>query len=526
MLRHSFQLVFSNDSFIAQHFKTKILRELGTNQGLKKMDSSMQKKTSSIIVSLLIGILIISFMFTGYESISGSPDSVGKVGPYKIKIEEYQRAINQQMQFYQQVFKDQKMSNTQMESIKQSTFSSLINSKLSLILADKVGILPGGAEVKEFIRNQEYFKTDGQFDKNKYFAILANVGIPPKDYEEDMAQSIKLQSLQTVFANYPISKSYLADLKTLKEQSKVVTILMLDPTQLEKHIDVSEAEIATYLADENNSKKVQSVFDSKKSSLSIEEQVHANHILLNADEENASEIQKKADALMKQLNNSNFKELADKNTEDPSGKGQGGSLGWFGRGSMVPEFDKAVFAAKPGSIIGPVRTEFGFHLIQILEKKEGKVAIFDNFKHSLAKELIQKSKRNELAKLEAQLINEARGHSEKNNSTALANLASKYSLKIEKDKTINPIDDFTQLGLNAEQISQIFFSENKSSYEFKDGTKTVLVSINTQAKASVAKVEDEFEKELASSYARELNQKFLEQLKDDTNIKQNKRIQL
>jgi peptidyl-prolyl cis-trans isomerase D len=491
------------------------------------MDSSLQKKTSSIIVTILIGLIIISFMFTGYESISGSPDSVGKVGPYKIKIEEYQRAFNQQMQFYQQVFKDQKMSTQQMDNIKQTTYSSLVNSKLSLILADKIGLIPGTIEIKDFIREQEYFKTEGQFDKSKYFAILANVGITPKQYEEDMAQAIKQQSLQTIFSNYPLSKKYLEDLKALQTQSKTVNILNLDPSQLEKYIEVNDEEIKTYLADVNNVKKVESVFESKKNILNMPEQVRANHILLKADETNEAEVKAKAEALMKQLNTNNFKELADKNTEDPSGKGQGGSLGWFGRGRMVPEFENAAFAAKVGSIVGPVKTEFGFHLIQVLEKKEAKEAQFDGYKLSLAKELIQKSKRTEITALETKIMTEAKDYLQNGNSKSLGTLAARYNLKFDQDQTINPIDNFTHLGLNAEQVSQVFFTESKPVYEYKDGAKTILVGLSLQAVKAPAPIADaDFEKEQSSTFARELNQKVLEHLKEETSIKQNKNLVL
>lgn len=491
------------------------------------MDSSLQKNTSSIIVTILIGLIIISFMFTGYESINGTPDSVGKVGPYKIKIEEYQRAFNQQMQFYQQVFKDQKMSNSQMDNIKQTTYSQLVNSKLSLILADKIGLIPGAIEVKDFIREQEYFKTEGQFDKGKYFAILANVGITPKQYEEDMAQAIKQQSLQTIFSSYPLSKKYLEDLRTLQTQSKTVNIISVEPSQLEKFVSVTDDEIKAYLADANNVKKVESVFESKKSVLNMPEQVRANHILFKADESNEAEVKAKAEALMKQVNANNFKELADKNTEDPSGKGQGGNLGWFSRGRMVPEFEDAAFAAKAGSIVGPVKTEFGFHIIQVLEKREAKEAQFDGYKLSLAKELIQKSKREEITALETRIITEAKDYIQNSNTKALSTLAARYDLRFEKDQTINPIDNFTHIGLNAEQVSQIFFTESKPSYEFKETAKTTLIGFSLQAAKTPAPiVQADFEKEQSSTFARELNQKVLEHLKEETSIKQNKNIVL
>jgi parvulin-like peptidyl-prolyl isomerase len=78
-----------------------------------------------------------------------------------------------------------------------------------------------------------------------------------------------------------------------------------------------------------------------------------------------AEAQKLADKIAKEAhkNGADFAALADKYTEDPSGKGRGGKLGVFPRGRMVPEFDQATFALKPGEVSGPVETSFGYHII-------------------------------------------------------------------------------------------------------------------------------------------------------------------
>ena len=64
----------------------------------------------------------------------------------------------------------------------------------------------------------------------------------------------------------------------------------------------------------------------------------------------------------------NFADLAKRFSRCPSGK-KGGDLGWFGRGQMVPEFDVAAFEAEKGKVVGPVRTQFGFHLILVTDQK-------------------------------------------------------------------------------------------------------------------------------------------------------------
>ena len=83
-----------------------------------------------------------------------------------------------------------------------------------------------------------------------------------------------------------------------------------------------------------------------------------------------------------------FEEAASKYSSCPS-KEQGGNLGAFGRGMMVPEFEEAAFAAEIGKLTNPVKTQFGYHLILIDEKNEGKVKAFDEVKDAVVQQLIQ-----------------------------------------------------------------------------------------------------------------------------------------
>jgi len=90
-------------------------------------------------------------------------------------------------------------------------------------------------------------------------------------------------------------------------------------------------------------------------------EVHAAHILVKR-EDQAKEILAKINA------GDNFGEMAKKFSTCPSGK-KGGDLGWFTRGKMVKEFEKAAFEGQKGAIVGPVKTDFGYHLIKILEQR-------------------------------------------------------------------------------------------------------------------------------------------------------------
>lgn len=90
-------------------------------------------------------------------------------------------------------------------------------------------------------------------------------------------------------------------------------------------------------------------------------QVRAAHILVKS-EDKANELKGRIAA------GDSFAEIAKKWSECPS-KAKGGDLGWFGRGQMVREFEEAAFKAKKGEVVGPVRTQFGWHLIQVTDQR-------------------------------------------------------------------------------------------------------------------------------------------------------------
>ena len=118
------------------------------------------------------------------------------------------------------------------------------------------------------------------------------------------------------------------------------------------------------------------------------ETVHAKHILVDT-EEKALEIMEsivKGDAV--------FEDAAKEFSSCPS-NAQGGDLGEFGRGQMVPEFDQAAFEAEIGKVVGPVKTQFGYHLIKVEEKKEASVMPFDEVKAHIQGTLLQQ-KQNEV----------------------------------------------------------------------------------------------------------------------------------
>lgn len=139
-------------------------------------------------------------------------------------------------------------------------------------------------------------------------------------------------------------------------------------------ISVTEEELKAYY--ESNSQQFQKG-----------ETVSAKHILVD-DEETCNTILASIENGEK-----SFEDAARECSTCPSGS-KGGDLGTFGRGQMVKEFDEAAFAAEIGKIAGPVKTQFGYHLIKVEEKKEASTASFEEVKETIRRTLLQK-KQNE-----------------------------------------------------------------------------------------------------------------------------------
>ena len=105
---------------------------------------------------------------------------------------------------------------------------------------------------------------------------------------------------------------------------------------------------------------------------STPEQVRASHILLKTEGKDDAAVKKQAEELLAKVKaGADFAELAKKYSEDEASKAKGGDLDFFRKGQMVPEFDKAAFAMKPGEISDLVKTQFGYHIIKVVDKKAG-----------------------------------------------------------------------------------------------------------------------------------------------------------
>jgi peptidyl-prolyl cis-trans isomerase D len=188
----------------------------------------------------------------------------------------------------------------------------------------------------------------------------------------------------------------------------------------------------------------------------VPNRVHAQHILfmtVGKPDAEVDEIRKKAeDALKQAKKGAKFDELARKYSEDPGTKDKGGDLGWIVQGQTVPEFEKAAFSLQPGSISDLVKTQYGFHIIKVLEKETAHTKPFEEVKDSIRAPLMLAKADEQASKVADQLSAAIR----KSNRIPLAELAKEFNLQVSQTRAVAATDPLLELGNSAEVKDTIF----------------------------------------------------------------------
>jgi len=147
------------------------------------------------------------------------------------------------------------------------------------------------------------------------------------------------------------------------------------------------------------------VYNDAVKTMSDEQEVHARHILIRAaagDDKASKEAEDKIKAIIARLKKGeDFAKVASEMTEDPSGKANGGDLGYFTKEQMVPEFADVAFKLDKGQISEPVHTQFGWHVIKVEDKRKKPAPSFDEVKPQIEQYVTRKAQADLVTKLRA-----------------------------------------------------------------------------------------------------------------------------
>ena len=272
---------------------------------------------------------------------SGSimPDAmVAKVNGKEISAAMLNQQLNAMMQQYAQQVPPDQLSKLQ-PMLRQQAVAALVNQELLLEEADKEGISPSSDEIDaEFEKIVSQFPTREQFD-----AQLTQAGVTTDDLRSDLKRNLKIR-------------------------------LLIDK-QTPEGEEVTDQEVETFYA-ENTEQFEQP------------EQVEAGHILIKFGpedtEEQKAEKREKLVEIKKQIDEgADFSKLATDNSDDVGSAAQGGDLGYFGRGRMIPAFEEVAFALGTGEVSDIVETTFGYHLIKVTGHKDAGVVPLEEVKEQV-----------------------------------------------------------------------------------------------------------------------------------------------
>src|SRR5580700_9209396 len=256
---------------------------------------------------------------------------------------------------------------------------------------------------------------------------------------EDLAAKINPDEAE-IKAAYERNKA-----KYLVPEKRVVRYALADVNQIRQNTQVSDDEL-----------KVQYQQDIQQ--YQVPNRVHVDHILLmtvGKTPAEVEEIRQKAEDVLKQAKKgTNFEELAKKYSEDPGTKDKGGDLGWIIQGQTVAEFEKAAFSLPKASISDLVKTQYGFHILKIIDKESAHTKPFDEVKDSIRAPLLLTESDKQAGDVADKLSQAIR----QSNKVSLDDLAKQYHLTVGETRPVAVTDPLIELG-NSKEVKDAIFGQ-------------------------------------------------------------------
>ncbi len=341
-------------------------------------------------------------------------DAVASVEGRRITAGEFRRTYMNQLQQYQQAYGGQMNEQLLKQlGIDQRILQQMIDEQVALAEAERRGLGVTDDELRERIVTMPAFQEGGRFIGDaRYVQILRlqNPPMRPEEFEAQLRRAILVQKLRTAVTDWITLSDNDVDQEFRRRNEKVkLELVDFSADKFREGLTASDAELASYFDAHKDAYRVpekrkikyllidlqalrskvlvteqdaRRYYADNEQQFSTPEQVKARHILFKTGEgKNDEEVKKRAeDVLAKAKAGADFAELAKKYSEDDSNAKNGGDLGFFGRGAMVKEFEDTAFAMQPGQISDLVKTQFGYHIIKVEEKKPAEVRPFDQVK--------------------------------------------------------------------------------------------------------------------------------------------------
>jgi len=358
-------------------------------------------RNSKWLKYILVGIICVPFVFFGVSSYFGNhgPDYAAKVNGQKVSYNAFQSAAQQSQIQLRQTLGGQLPPGVDLGSIvNNQAMETVIRQEVLRQSTEGKGFAVGDEDLAQQILSVDAFNVEGVFNKERYSGFLQSRGMSAAEFEEQYRSDLLMQQFRNsvVGSGFALGDESKA-LEALRTQQRQASFIKFGTQAKADSIEVSDDEVQAHynenLASFNNPEKVkleylelrvedlmesvevtdgdlEGYFEQNKTQWVVEEKRDASHILLAVDSDASnSETEKKlaeAEALVTRINaGESIASLASEFSDDPGSADNGGSLGEFGRGVMLTEFEEAVYSMEIGDVSAPVKTDFGYHIIQL-----------------------------------------------------------------------------------------------------------------------------------------------------------------
>lgn len=472
-----------------------------------------------------LGLVVLTFVFFYVPDFLSPPtgtgasgDAVATVQGRPISVSDFQRAYNAQMaQFRNAYGGNMNTAMLRQLGLDRQVLQQMIDQQAVIAEATRLGISATDAEVRERIMNIPAFQENGQFIGEQRYRQLLRLQRPPitpAQFEDEIRNSVILDKMRATLTEWITVSDAEAETEYRRRNEKVTLELVSFPSvSFLDQVQASDAEVAawyeqnkeTYRIGErrkvryllldvqairNNitvpEQDIQRAYRQNIDQYSQPEQVRASHILLNTEGKDEQAVRARAEQLLAQIKaGGDFSALAKANSQDPASASKGGDLDFFGRGRMVPEFETVAFTLPVGQLSELVRTQYGFHIIKVTDKKAAEVQPLDAVRPQITEQLKFERAQTRVQDLATAVAAELRTPAD------LDKAAAKRGLKVQESPLFTRTEPIAGLGASPEVSEQAFTLEaGKVSGPLRTGTGVAFLTVTGSETARVPALDE------------------------------------
>jgi peptidyl-prolyl cis-trans isomerase D len=392
------------------------------------MLQTIHDKLKGWLAGVVLGAIGLVFVFWGINWTMTAPNFAAKVNGSEVSVNDVRQSYQQQLAQMERQ-SNGTLSEAQRAEIKQRVLNEYVNSEALITRADELGYRVSDEELLASMSKVPLFQVDGKFDKAHAVAVLRSQGRSPLEIEGLFRRDAKLQQLDAALnLSSFATPTELQRIRALTKQQREISWLTLSAEKYAAAATPDEAALKTYydahkgqyMTPETvtlryveislgalaakvavDDAQLKTFYDEQKTKtpdrFTQAEQRRVSHILLPvANPAEDAAVKAKAEGILKRAQGGeDFAKLAKEFSQDPGSAQQGGDLGWSERKVWVAPFADAAYGMKVDEIKGPVKTQFGYHILKLVGIQPATVKTFEQSKAELETEY----RRNEAEKL-------------------------------------------------------------------------------------------------------------------------------